>query len=256
MLPEITSIARPENPELERQLWTALQAGDESAETQLVEYHLALVVKVIRRLDIQVHNHVDPRELLGVGVLGLHQAVRRYDPKSGVAFSFFAEIRIRGALIDELRQRDPLTRPQRQTIRRVQQMAAELTLQHGRFPTEAELASATELTQAQVTQHLGMAADPVNLEEEFEDGLRYMDVIPDHQGVDPSAKADITFGLEAMKAAIPKLSTREQQLLYLRHHEELGVKEIAEVLSVSVGRVSQMYNEILAKLRILMQIKS
>lgn len=246
------------DPELERQLWRdyADSPGDDGAAGPLVEYYLPLVVRVVRRLAIQILNHVEPRDLIGVGVQGLYQAIHRYDQTSGVAFSCFAEIRIRGAVFDDLRQRDPLTRPQRRTIRQVQEAASLFASKNARFPTPEELAACTELTPDQVTSYLNMAADPVNLAQEFEDGLSYQDVIPDDRTPSPSQAADVTFGLESMRHAIRTLSEREQQLLFLRHHEELGVREIGEALKVTPGRVSQMYNEILAKLRMVMQIEA
>jgi RNA polymerase sigma factor for flagellar operon FliA len=220
----------------------------------LVDHYLPLVVRLVRRLDIQIQSRLDPQELIGMGVVGLHQAIRRYQPESGVPFDVFAEHRIRGAIFDELRQRDQLTRPQRRAVRRLQIAYAELSSRQAQRPTPAELAAHADMSEAEVNRFMGMAADPLDLEAEIEDGLRYLDIIPDPSGIDPAAAADRTLSLEALRRAIGQLDDREQQLLYLRHDLELGVKEIAVVLRISNGRVSQIYNEIVAKLRRLMHV--
>lgn len=257
MLAELETRAEV-SADTEAQLWDSFltRREDEALAGQLVDLYLPLAVKVVRRLDMQILSRAEPRDLIGTAVQGLHQAVQRYDPASGVPFPCFAEIRIRGAILDELRQRDPLTRSQRQTIRRVQTAVAEFAARHARLPTPEEISAEVEVPAEQVSYFMNMAADPVNLEEEFEEGLRYQDIIPDDREPTPDAAADVVFGLEAMRVAIRQLSVREQQLLYLRHDQELGVRETAEALGVTPGRVSQMYGEILARLRVLMHINA
>ena len=191
--------------------------------------------------------------VIGSGVQGLHQAIRRYAPDRGVPFERFAEPRIRGAIMDELRDRDPLTRRQRQGVRQVLTAMSEHVATHGNLPSHHDIAVRTQLSEGDVDSLLGMGAASVNLEEEFAEGLRYMDVIADTETLSPAEAADQSLSMEALRCAIRQLPERDQQLLYFRHHEQLGVKEIALAFDVTPGRVSQMYNEIVMRLRVLMK---
>jgi RNA polymerase sigma factor for flagellar operon FliA len=236
-------------------LWRAYRRDptDAPAYLALVEAYLPLVARALRRLSIQVQTRVDPRELIGSGVQGLHQAIRRYVPERKVPFDRFAESRIRGAILDDLRGRDPLTRRQRQGVRQVLTAIAEHLAARGSLPSHRDIAVRTSLSEGEIECFLGLGAATVNLEQEFCAGLRYMDVIADSGALTPAEEADRRFAAEALEQAIRKLPERDQQLLFLRHHEQLGVKEIAAALRVTPGRVSQMYNEIVARLRTLMK---
>ena len=151
------------------------------------------------------------------------------------------------------RARDPLTRRQRQGVRQVLTAMSEHVATHGNLPSHHDIAVRTQLSEGDVDSLLGMGAASVNLEEEFAEGLRYMDVIADTETLSPAEAADQSLSMEALRCAIRQLPERDQQLLYFRHHEQLGVKEIALAFDVTPGRVSQMYNEIVMRLRVLMK---
>ena len=102
----------------EKQLWDAyiLNRSKEIHE-KIVEKYLPLVFKEVERLSIRVHQNMEADDLIGAGVIGLHNAALNFDPGKGFKFSTFANLRIKGALLDELRKQDHLTRNQRKTYK-------------------------------------------------------------------------------------------------------------------------------------------
>lgn len=244
------------DPEEEEKLWKRFLDSNRSGDifTELVEFYLPIVIRVVKKISIRVQSRIEPRELLGSGVLGLNKAIERFSPERGIPFVQYSIPRIRGAILDELRQRDPLTRSQRSSVRKVYQAVSEFVSEQERLPDQQEIGEKAGMTAEDAGFFLGLGATPVNLEDEFQDGCQYMDVIADERSINPSDAVEQTIAIEHLRDAIKKLDTRDQQLIYFRHHEEMTVKEIAAVFEISPGRVSQLYNAVIIKLRSLMQV--
>lgn len=237
--------------EPEERLWQRYWAsgGSDELHTQVVKHYLPLVSKTVERVSIQVRRRAEKDELLSIGVVGLHDAIRRFSKNGKAAFATFAQKRIRGAVMDELRRQDHLTRPQRRCYRRICSTIRQLSEKLSRMPSVTEIAEATGLSEDGVGEYMNLGQEAVSFDEEFREGVRYRDVLRDDAAPAPDEAADRAIAKDLLRSAIRTLSKREQQLLYLRHYESMRVKEIAEILEVSEGRVSQMYNEIVRKLR-------
>ncbi len=221
---------------------------------KLIEFYLPLVVSIVERLSIRVKERVEKNELLSAGVLGLHDAISNYSEEKGKFFAAFARKRIHGSIIDELRSQDHLTRSQRKNYREICGVIKRLTQSFSRTPTIQEIADENNMTAREVEQYIGMGSNSVKLDEQYENGLRYIDLIEDHKTTSPIDAADRAIAMEEMRDAYRLLNTRDQQLLYLRHQEQMKVKEISEIMGISEGRISQIYKEIILKLRVLLKI--
>jgi len=245
------------NADLEATLWQQYrrQPSAEQPRATLVEFYLPLVAHVVERLNMSIRSRVEKTELLSIGVLGLHDAISSFAKDKGIPFAAFARKRIYGAIMDELRKQDHLTRDQRRNYRKICAAIHTLTQQLERPPNHNEIAAEVGLTPAETYLHLGMGSNAICLDQELCQGMTYADTFADESTPTPDVYADLSLAKESLRQAIVKLDEREQQLLFLRHHEELRVKEIAEIMQVSEGRISQIYKEIIVKLRVLMQMQ-
>ena len=238
-------------------LWEAYWSGSNRDEAlkALIEQYLPLVRNVVRGLAIRYYGKMTEKEMMSAGVVGLHHAIRRFVEQNENHFNRFAVCRIRGAILDELRHNDPLNRYQRKMIRRLQDTAQRFLLEHGRSPTNREIAERQQMDEATVENYLGLDEASLSLDERTQDGCCLEDVLADETSRDPRDEVDAKLKVELIRNSLRKLPERDQQLLYLRYYEELSVKEIAAVLKVTSGRVSQLYNAAIAKMRAAMTSK-
>ena len=240
----------------EDSIWnTYIRTRDRSIHEKLVEMYLPLVIKQASHMSIRVRQHVEKEELIGAGVMGLHNAISSYKPGQGTQFSTFANLRIKGAIIDELRKQDHLTRNQRQKYKTICQTIFELTNEYGRCPTLEEVGTKVDMSEADVQEYIGMASNALSIDSKNSQGISYTDVIEDDKIEKPWENADKSLNMELMREAFKLLPKRDQQLIYLRHYKDLRTKEIAEVMQISEGRVSQIYKEIIVKLRGIMNVE-
>lgn len=245
------------SPEEEERLWEIARnrPGDSEAHVKLVELYLPLVVKMAGSTSIDIRRRIPFEELVSAGVVGLHDAVTNYVPREGVTFTTFAYKRINGAIIDELRGRDPLTRTQRSHYHSICEAITRLTCELKRPPTDGEIADATGMSVGEVDRYIGMGAETIKLSDEFEKGLSYMDVLADERSPSPRETAHRKMATERLfKEHFRQLSEREQKILFLKYFEEMSVKEIAKVFEISEGRVSQIYQKSILKLRAMMTV--
>ena len=238
----------------EEKRWTQYRRSRGANLSSLMEFYLPLVTQVVNRLSARFYHKVEPTELLGVAILGLYEAIQRYSDDREVPFSAYARKRIAGAVLDEMRRRDPLTREQRTQLRSVKAALDRYAAEHGRAPNEAELAEQLDMPVARVERILSWDYHTVSLHDEVAEGLTYQDAIPDANALSPMEHADRESAREALRRAIPKLDVRDQQLLFFRHTEALSITEIAAVFGVTPGRVSQMYQSTIVRLRSLMKV--
>src|SRR5215469_10245198 len=124
-----------------KELWKRYhKRGDARTENALVEEYLPLVRSVMGRLAMSLPDHVDHDDLNSAGLVGLLQALRNYDPSCGTAFETYARVRVRGAMLDELRRMDWVPRTVHEKARRIKEVLGELEQKLGKTPTEAQMA--------------------------------------------------------------------------------------------------------------------
>ena len=119
-----------------------------------------------------------------------------------------------------------------------------------------EIAQVAGLSEGEVREYIGMASNSLSIDGKNSQGLSYSEVIIDEKSESPWENVDKTLSIESMRDAFKLLPKRDQQLIYLRHYKDLRVKEIALAMEISEGRVSQMYKEIIVKLRAIMNVSN
>lgn len=220
----------------------------------LVTQHIGLVHHVARQLASRLSTEADFDELLSAGSLGLMQAAEAFDGSRGLSFSTFAVPRIRGAMLDELRRQDCMPRNVRRHARDVARARDELASALQRQPTDAEISErlavdAGQLRRWELDAH---SAQPVSLHQRVRSDVESTlgDLLADEGAPSIEDVLAREQEIEELKRAIAQLREQERTVLALSYFEELKLQQIAEVLGLSVCRISQIRTAALQKLRV------
>ena len=238
-------------------LWVEYKRNaDRKIRDQLIVLYSPLVKYVAARVAVGLPQHVDSADLVSYGIIGLIDAIDRFDPVRKVKFETYAIPRIRGAIIDELRAIDWVPRSVRAKARALEQAYATLEAGLLRTPTDAEVATELGISEKELQDILrqlsfvGVAA----LDEVFavggERGQRASlgDTIPDVTP-GPAAMFDEKESKEILAQAIMHLGDRERTVLSLYYYEGLTLAEIGEILGVTESRVCQIHTKAVLQLR-------
>lgn len=212
---------------------------------QLAEYYLPLVRIVGGRLAVSLPPHLDKDDLLSSGFFGLLDAIDRFDVTRNIKFETYAGVRIRGAMIDDLRAKDWIPVTMRQKIRKYEQAVYKLETELGRSATDAELAEELEISVSELNALVGQcnAATVIPLEEYLQTDTA--------EAVDSNPADSIEFlELKDMLAhAIDHLPEKERLVVSLYYYEEMTLKEISIVMHLSEARISQLHTKAIMKMR-------
>lgn len=229
-------------------------AGGETAD-ELVMQELPQVYYIAQRIRERLPQHVELEDLVSAGVIGLLEANRSFDHTRNAQFKTFAKFRIRGAILDSLREIDTGSRSLRRRGREITEATSRLESKLGRRPADTEIAEEMQIDldylrriMAQIDSlHIsGQQIMTVNGESEA------IDVIESAPNLDDPNPFDLCLEGEMkshLAEAIGKLTEREQLILSLYYREELTMKEIANVVGVALSRVSQIRQATVDKLR-------
>ena len=224
-----------------------------NSEQQLLE-QLPQVKYIARRIHDRLPQHVPFDDLLHAGIVGLMDAMRKYDPTKNVRFSSYAKFRIRGAILDSLRDMDWSPRDLRRKARRLETTMQKLQTELGRSASEPELAQAMDMDledfQHMLDEIRGLEVGSLQIES-LEDGREtdLGETIPGPANQDPLFLCLQGERKQILADAIAQLPQREQQVLALYYQEELTMKEVGAVLGVGESRVSQIHSVAVARLR-------
>ncbi len=211
-----------------------------------------LVKRIAHHMMATLPPSVDVGDVIQSGMMGLLDAARRYIETEGVQFETYAVQRIRGAMLDGLRQADWLPRTLRRSLRGIEAMISRLEQRNGRPPSEQELATALDMPLADY-QHLLQEARGYQLVsyEDFKGGDEesFVDRYCADGRPDPLAFLMERAVREDLVAAIADLPDREQKVMGLYYEEDLNLREIGEVLGVSESRICQLHTQAIARLR-------
>ncbi len=217
----------------------------------LITTHLPKVKYLADRISVKLPHTVEREDLYGAGVLGLLDAVERFDASRGVAFTTFAEMRVRGAILDSLRSLDWASRTARRRAKEVQTAFVAVEQVHGRAATEDEVAAHLKISVAELQQNLtemsGLKITEIDCRDE-ETGLSILDSLVD-VAASPLDEYENQDREARLAKAIDKLPVRERQVVSLYYLEELTMKEIGAVLGVTESRVSQLRTQAVVRLR-------
>ena len=220
---------------------------------QLITEYLPYVKRIVHRLAVHLPSTVDIDDLMNVGVIGLIQAVDRYDPKRDNKFMTYAIFRIKGAVLSELRARDFLSRSNRRKIRELENVFTRLEQKLGRVADDREVAQELGVDLEQVYRTKQMSSISfISLEElgvssrdEKEKLLSYL-INNDDDALSLTKLKELK---EAMARAIEQLPEKEQLVISLYYLEELTMKETGKVLGITESRVSQIHSQAILHLR-------
>ncbi|MDP5254783.1 MULTISPECIES: RNA polymerase sigma factor FliA [unclassified Vibrio] len=227
------------------------QAVNPQSQRDFIEKYSVLVKRIAHHLLGRLPPSVQVEDLIQAGMIGLIEARKNYDGSKGASFETYAGIRIRGAMLDDIRKGDWVPRSVHKNNRDINQAIAELEAKLNRDPSDAEIAQHLDMSLAQLhamqsdinssrlvgIEDLGVAEDTIGR-------------VDDDQAMDNPFKhvADESFRM-ALVDAIKQLPERESVILSLYYDEELNLKEIGAVLGVSESRVSQILSQSMQRLR-------
>ncbi|MGH9467210.1 MAG: FliA/WhiG family RNA polymerase sigma factor [Terriglobales bacterium] len=227
----------------------AVRELDAGERERLLLEQLPQVRYVARRIHERLPAHVQLEDLVQAGVVGLIDALHKYDPSRNAQLATYARFRIRGAILDSLRALDWSPRELRRQKRELEAAAAELQDKLGRAPREEELCAALSLTHEEY-QRLLASLDHLELDHGRgeEDAPPPLDaaVSPDPDPFELCRRGEARALLGRLIAELPG---REQQVLSLYYFDELTMKEVGQVLGIGESRVSQIHSALLRKLR-------
>ena len=225
---------------------------------QLIEEYIPLVKYLAHRIGLKLPSHVEMDDLVNSGIIGLIDAVEKYDPDRGIKFKTYAEIRIRGSIFDSLRSLDWVPRSVRKQKKMVEESYTQLGQKFGRHATDEEM-----------SQNLGMAlSDFYRLMDKLKVVTlgRFIELNPIDQQSDEPCDPSIAFIADdssddpyhcfqkqeltvILANSIRRLPTKERYVVSLYYFDELTMKEIGSILSVTESRVSQLHTKAMLRLR-------
>ncbi|MBD2845262.1 FliA/WhiG family RNA polymerase sigma factor [Paenibacillus sp. IB182496] len=245
----------PKTPRLSHlELWEKWKSdGDRDAKKQLISEYLPLVDYVTNRMAIGLPRNVSRDDLASNGVMGLIDAIDKFDYRRGLQFETYASWRIRGAMIDGLRQGDWVPRSVREKAKRIEEAYQVLEQQYLRNVSDAEMSAYLEVSETEFRQMLQDIAvttvcsleDPIR-EEESETRKA---LLIDERAKNPDHKVQEFYIKESLVKGIERLTEKERIVVSLFYYEELSLSEIAEVMSLSPSRISQLHSKAILRLR-------
>lgn len=241
-------------PPFEQQLWTSWKEHkDSNAANQLIEKYSYLVEFHSERISSHLPSNIDKEEIKSLGLLGLYDAMKKFEPEREFKFDTYASFRIRGAIMDGLRKEDWLPRSIREKAKKVEQAQSELEQSNQRIVTVQEIAEKTGMGVREVEDVIQSAlfANVLSIEEERKEseqegaGYSIQDTTspqPEKQMLEKELKEELLEGIK-------KLNEKEQTVVSLFYNEELTFTEIGYVLDLTTSRISQIHKRAIFKLR-------
>jgi RNA polymerase sigma factor for flagellar operon FliA len=247
----------PDSPIQTEDAWQRYKhVGDPRARDHLVLEYAHLAKYVAGRLAIGLPPTVQIDDLISSGILGLMDAIEKYDPKRDTKFETYAMTRIRGAMLDELRALDWVPRSTRRKARLLEDAYASLEAELGRSASDEEVSShlkiSTRMLQgmlAEISVSSLLSLDGFMMAGSGEEVSRLIDHFKDVDAVSPSALIEVQEVRSILADAIENLPKREKEVISLYYFDEMTMKEIGNILGVSESRVCQIHTKAILRLR-------
>jgi RNA polymerase sigma factor for flagellar operon FliA len=224
---------------------------NEKRREELILKNAPLVKAVAERLAVRLPPHISREELISAGIIGLFDALKKFDTDKGIKFRTYAEFRIKGAMLDELRKMDWVSRSVRKDIHRIEGAMINLGSKLGREPEDFEVAQeiGVDLDCYHRMTTRAQGAGLLSLEDVMAD-----DTLPkflNHTSTAPSPLDELKIKeiKKIISDAISKLTEKEQRIISLYYYDELTLKEIATILNLTESRISQIHSKVIIKLR-------
>lgn len=221
----------------------------------MITSHLPLVRYLVNRFTMQLPAHLDPQDLASAAVIGLIHAADRFDPERGVQFKTFAEQHIRGAILDELRATDNLSRTMRDKSKMVEREMHAQERRLGRNPTGEEMAEALQIS---IDDYHGLLEEIheycfISIDDSWDDDeghpLSLSDILGDDESKGPQCQVMAGQVAQALGGAIDSLPEKERMAITLYYYEEMNLKEIGAVLGLTESRICQILSQAMTRLK-------
>jgi RNA polymerase sigma factor for flagellar operon FliA len=224
---------------------------------QIVLEHTPLIRYIVNRIAVRLPSHIDLDDLHNTGVIGLMDAIEKYDPDKNCKFKTYAEFRIKGAILDQLRSLDWVPRSVRQKSRKLERAYGEVEQRLGRMASEDEVADSLGLQIEKFHELLNQVRgiSMINLEEvrgTNADGDRsgtFADIVEDVNSENPFATLKLTEMKSVVADTIASLPEKERLVISLYYYEDLNMKEIGGILGITESRVCQIHTKSVLRLR-------
>ena len=232
-------------------------AGKPSSQDEQITKYAPLVKRIAYHMMARLPASVEVDDLIQVGLIGLMDAVARFDGTQGAQFESYATQRIRGSMLDELREADWLPRHVRQKSRQIEAAIHRLEQRNGKAPSEQEISAELGLPLDQYQSMLGdVKCSQLLYYEDFsdEDSADFLERYLADGSSDPLSVLEDAGFRESLVAAIHNLPERERSMMGMYYEQDMNLKEIGAVLGVSESRVCQLHSQAVARLRAQLKI--
>ena len=232
-----------------------IEITTENREEVIIQYS-PMIKYVANRIAMRLPPHIEVDDLISVGVLGLMDAITKYDSSRGAKFKTYAEFRVRGAILDELRSMDWVPRSIRQKASKVDKVVQGLQAKLRRTPEDEEVAKEMGLSLDQFHETLNetksipiFSLEDLGIAKESGDQQSLLDCLAGKADADPQTQVRLVELKEIIAKAIDALPEKERLMVSLYYYEELTMKEIGAVLDITESRVSQIHSKAVYRLR-------
>jgi len=223
---------------------------------ELILEHLPQIKYIAQRISAKLPSHVELNDLVSAGILGLLDAIEKFDPHRGVKFKTYAELRIKGAILDSLRNLDWAPRSLRKKSKDLERVHRELEQRFGRPATDKEVCDEMEITLEEfyelVDQIKGLnlgSFQELASQDDDKNSEPLVKYVPDAPQMDPFFLFRQSEIQGILSTAIDTLANKERLVVSLYYFDEMTMKEIGKVLGVNESRVSQLHTKAMLRLR-------
>lgn len=221
---------------------------------QIVKKYIPLVKYIASRVIIGKSKYIEYEDLVSYGLIGLMDAMSKFDEKRGMKFSTYASIRIKGAMIDELRKNSPISKGAMDRLNRYNDVVEKLQKELMREPTDAEIAGRLGIQLSEIGQIEGYInyISIISLEDLIfsdDDDIPLMGTIEDEKSPSPERVLEDKEELEYLAKALDDINEKDRTVLSLYYYDGLTLKEIGKILNVSESRVCQLHSRAIMHLR-------
>ena len=223
---------------------------------EVIKRYSPMIKYVANRIAMRLPPHIEVDDLISVGVLGLMDAISKYDSSRGAKFKTYAEFRVRGAILDELRAMDWVPRSIRQKASSVDKVVQQLQAKLSRAPEDEEVAKAMGISLDQFHETLNetksipiFSLEDLGIAKESGEQQSLLDCLAGKADADPQTQIRLIELKEIIAKAIDALPEKERLMVSLYYYEELTMKEIGAVLEITESRVSQIHSKAVYRLR-------
>jgi RNA polymerase sigma factor for flagellar operon FliA len=257
--PELSVITATPSPTAQ-ELWQRYHRQvDPDVENALIAKYLPLVTTAVARLAMTLPDHVDRDDLHSVGLVGLLQALRNFDPACGSSFETYARMRIRGAMLDELRRMDWMPRSIHEKARKLQNAMLQLEQQLGKPPTDGQMARALKISVPEYLQLLNeirpaafVCLDALNSSDDSDGGSLH-EIIGNTAAEDPVEQTSQHELKQVIFERLKELPPMQRKVLALYYVEDMHLREIAEAFNLTESRICQIHSQAILTIRAYVQ---